>query len=195
MTQKPNDLTPEQIAERTEAAAVAPGFGVDARSIFEAWGRIMEEAAEQPRAFLSAQAQLGAMLAEIWLRPENAERDDGVVPEPSKDEIGFLVSSFNDMTQRIAQARDEAARSQQQVEQLGRVPDLARRDEVGALHGGVLLVRVGPGRHEHHDRENHESLTLHDSPPVGLVGASIRHHAFGAAISLIFACSCSESRP
>ena len=33
------------------------------------------------------------------------------------DELTFLVSSFNDMTQRIAQARDEAARSQQQVEQ------------------------------------------------------------------------------
>jgi PAS domain S-box-containing protein len=33
------------------------------------------------------------------------------------DELAFLVSSFNDMTQRIAQARDEAARSQQQVEQ------------------------------------------------------------------------------
>ena len=35
----------------------------------------------------------------------------------SGDELAFLVSSFNDMTQRIAQARDAAARSQQQVEQ------------------------------------------------------------------------------
>ena len=35
----------------------------------------------------------------------------------SGDELAFLVSSFNDMTQRISQARDEAARSQQQVEQ------------------------------------------------------------------------------
>ena len=86
MTQKPDNLTPEQRAERTEAAAVAPGFGVDARSILDAWGRIIEEAAEQPRAFLSAQAKLGAMLAEIWLRPEDSERDDGVLPEPFKDD-------------------------------------------------------------------------------------------------------------
>ncbi|KHF24103.1 signal transduction histidine kinase [Solemya velum gill symbiont] len=32
------------------------------------------------------------------------------------DELGFLVSSFNQMTRRISQARDEAANSQRQVE-------------------------------------------------------------------------------
>jgi nitrogen fixation/metabolism regulation signal transduction histidine kinase len=37
--------------------------------------------------------------------------------EPAgKDDLGFLVASFNDMTRRIASARDQARRSQQQVE-------------------------------------------------------------------------------
>ncbi len=35
---------------------------------------------------------------------------------PHHDELAFLVASFNTMTKRIAQARDEAARSQQAVE-------------------------------------------------------------------------------
>jgi PAS domain S-box-containing protein len=38
------------------------------------------------------------------------------VPTPTRDEIGFLVHSFNDMTQRLAKASDEARSSQQQVE-------------------------------------------------------------------------------
>ncbi len=38
------------------------------------------------------------------------------VPTPTRDEIGFLVHSFNDMTQRLAKASEEARSSQQQVE-------------------------------------------------------------------------------
>jgi PAS domain S-box-containing protein len=38
------------------------------------------------------------------------------VPTPARDEIGFLVSSFNDMTQRLAKTSEEARLSQQQVE-------------------------------------------------------------------------------
>ncbi len=38
------------------------------------------------------------------------------LPQPAKDEIGFLVSSFNDMTQRLASARREASLSQALVE-------------------------------------------------------------------------------
>jgi len=38
------------------------------------------------------------------------------VPTPSRDEIGFLVHSFNDMTQRLARASEDAAQSQEQVE-------------------------------------------------------------------------------
>jgi PAS domain S-box-containing protein len=38
------------------------------------------------------------------------------VPTPARDEIGFLVHSFNDMTQRLARASEDARQSQQQVE-------------------------------------------------------------------------------
>jgi PAS domain S-box-containing protein len=38
------------------------------------------------------------------------------VPSPARDEIGFLVHSFNDMTQRLARASEDARLSQQQVE-------------------------------------------------------------------------------
>jgi nitrogen fixation/metabolism regulation signal transduction histidine kinase len=38
------------------------------------------------------------------------------LPESGEDEVGFLVESFNDMTRRLARARDETRRSQQQVE-------------------------------------------------------------------------------
>ncbi len=41
---------------------------------------------------------------------------DTKLPTPSRDEIGFLVSSFNDMTQRLASARREATLSQSLVE-------------------------------------------------------------------------------
>jgi nitrogen fixation/metabolism regulation signal transduction histidine kinase len=39
------------------------------------------------------------------------------LPLPSRDEMGFLVHSFNDMTKRLRRAREEATRSQQIVEQ------------------------------------------------------------------------------
>ncbi len=41
---------------------------------------------------------------------------DTKLPTPSRDEIGFLISSFNDMTQRLATARREASLSQALVE-------------------------------------------------------------------------------
>jgi nitrogen fixation/metabolism regulation signal transduction histidine kinase len=46
-----------------------------------------------------------------------AEGDfDTLLPTPSHDEIGILISSFNDMTQRLATARREASLSQALVE-------------------------------------------------------------------------------
>jgi nitrogen fixation/metabolism regulation signal transduction histidine kinase len=42
---------------------------------------------------------------------------DTMLPSPRSDEIGFLVNSFNDMTQRLAQAREDASHSQQLVEE------------------------------------------------------------------------------
>ncbi len=41
---------------------------------------------------------------------------DTQLPLPSRDELGFLVTSFNEMTKRLARARLEASRGQQAVE-------------------------------------------------------------------------------
>jgi nitrogen fixation/metabolism regulation signal transduction histidine kinase len=41
---------------------------------------------------------------------------DTRLPSPTRDEIGFLINSFNDMTQRLATARREASLSQALVE-------------------------------------------------------------------------------
>ena len=38
------------------------------------------------------------------------------LPLPSRDELGYLVQSFNDMTRRLRRAREEANRSQAEVE-------------------------------------------------------------------------------
>lgn len=38
------------------------------------------------------------------------------LPVPSNDELGFLVASFNDMTDKISQARDTASQSQHEAE-------------------------------------------------------------------------------
>ena len=38
------------------------------------------------------------------------------LPVPSNDELGFLVASFNDMTEKISQARDTVKQSQQEAE-------------------------------------------------------------------------------
>lgn len=46
-----------------------------------------------------------------------AEGDfDTRLPKPTRDEIGFLINSFNDMTERLASARREASLSQALVE-------------------------------------------------------------------------------
>lgn len=42
---------------------------------------------------------------------------DKRLPVTSRDELGFLVRSFNDMTRRISRASDEAGRSQRKVEE------------------------------------------------------------------------------
>jgi nitrogen fixation/metabolism regulation signal transduction histidine kinase len=42
---------------------------------------------------------------------------DKRLPLPGKDELGFLVRSFNDMTRRIARASEDAQASQQQAEE------------------------------------------------------------------------------
>lgn len=58
------------------------------------------------------------------------------LPESGEDEVGFLVESFNDMTRRLAMARDEARRSQQQVEDQRRYLETV----LSQLSTGVLTL-------------------------------------------------------
>ena len=58
------------------------------------------------------------------------------LPESGEDEVGFLVESFNDMTRRLARARDEARRSQQQVEDQRRYLETV----LSQLSTGVLTL-------------------------------------------------------
>ncbi len=58
------------------------------------------------------------------------------LPQHSSDELGFLVKSFNDMTEKIARARDEVKLSQQQAE--GERAYL--RAVLGRLSSGVLTL-------------------------------------------------------
>lgn len=61
---------------------------------------------------------------------------DRQLPQHSTDELGFLVKSFNDMTRRLAIARDAAAQSQQQAES-----ERAYLQAVlGRLSSGVLTL-------------------------------------------------------
>ena len=58
------------------------------------------------------------------------------LPSSSEDEVGFLVESFNDMTRRLAKARDETRRSQQQVEDQRRYLEAV----LSQLSTGVLTL-------------------------------------------------------
>lgn len=58
------------------------------------------------------------------------------LPLPSNDEFGFLVQSFNDMSSKIARARDEADRSQQSAEEQRAYLEAV----LGRLSSGVLAL-------------------------------------------------------
>jgi len=56
------------------------------------------------------------------------------LPLPSRDELGYLVHSFNDMTKRLRRAREEAWRSQEAVErERGRLAVILARLSTGVL--------------------------------------------------------------
>ena len=57
------------------------------------------------------------------------------IPIPSNDELGFLVASFNEMTQKIAQARDAASHSQHEAE----TQQAYLEAVLGRLSSGVLV--------------------------------------------------------
>ncbi len=63
------------------------------------------------------------------------------LPLPSRDEMGFLVHSFNDMTKRLRRAREEATRSQQAVErERARLEILLARLSTGVLGVDRMLT-------------------------------------------------------
>ncbi len=65
----------EAIADRTEGIAASGAFGVDARSMVDAWGSIVEEASAQPRALLESGRKLGADLGRIWFGESDITTD------------------------------------------------------------------------------------------------------------------------
>ncbi len=58
------------------------------------------------------------------------------LPQPGNDDLGMLVRSFNEMTRRIAQSRDETQRSQHEVEQQKAYLEVV----LGNLSSGVLSL-------------------------------------------------------
>ncbi len=63
------------------------------------------------------------------------------LPLPSRDEMGFLAHSFNDMTKRLRRAREEATRSQQAVErERARLAILLARLSTGVLGVDRMLT-------------------------------------------------------
>jgi nitrogen fixation/metabolism regulation signal transduction histidine kinase len=63
------------------------------------------------------------------------------LPLPSRDEMGFLVHSFNDMTKRLRRAHEEATRSQQAVErERARLAILLARLSTGVLGVDRMLT-------------------------------------------------------
>ncbi|RKZ36032.1 MAG: two-component sensor histidine kinase, partial [Gammaproteobacteria bacterium] len=68
------------------------------------------------------------------------------LPQAGTDEVGFLVQSFNQMTQRLSQARDETRRSQQQVEeQRGYLEAVLTRLSSGVItldHGRLVTTNA-----------------------------------------------------
>ena len=58
------------------------------------------------------------------------------LPVPGKDELGFLVASFNDMTRKIAMSQEQAARSQYEAETQRSYLEAV----LGRLSSGVLVL-------------------------------------------------------
>ena len=91
---------------------------------------------------------------------------DTKLPAPTRDEIGFLISSFNDMTQRLATARREASLSQALVE--------AERTNLE-----VILARLSTGvlalEHDLRIRNANQAAS-------SILGVSLEHRAGEALV-------------
>ena len=116
------------------------------------------------------------------------------LPLPSRDEMGFLVHSFNDMTKRLRRARAEATRSQQAVErERERLAIILARLSTGVLAvDRTLTVRMA----------NHAAGAILGTDLSGAVGRSLpelsganpRLGQFVGAIAVRFAAGRDEWR-
>ncbi|MCP5149384.1 MAG: HAMP domain-containing protein [Ectothiorhodospiraceae bacterium] len=112
--------------------------------------------------------------------------------QPSRDEVGFLVDSFNEMTRRLARARDETRRSQLEVEEsrtyleavLSRLSTgVLTVDPEGRLHtanhAAVQILGLDPERDTDAPLE---SFAAHHPELVPLAEA-IRHQLAAATVA------------
>ncbi len=67
MSDAKSGKTTEEIADSTEGAAAQGAFGVDPKSIIDAWGTIFENASTHPRALFDAGRKLAGDIGSIWL--------------------------------------------------------------------------------------------------------------------------------
>jgi PAS domain S-box-containing protein len=88
-------------------------------------------------AFFSAQRLVAPIrILAIGTRAVAAGNYDKKLPITSKDEMGALVQSFTEMTEKLAQARDETEQSRQQVER----ERAYLRAVLGRLSSGVMTL-------------------------------------------------------
>ena len=88
------------------------------------------------------------------------------LPVPTNDELGFLVASFNDMTRRIASARDAAKRSQDEAETQQKYLEAV----LERLSSGVLVL----------DSDNSlRTVNISGGSILGLDISEISGHQFG----------------
>lgn len=76
---------------------------------------------------------------------------DKRLPMPGRDELGFLVRSFNEMTRKIARARDEAQASQEQAEEQRAYLEAV----LGCLSSGVLTLDEADNLHTANSAAEH----------------------------------------
>ena len=89
------------------------------------------------------------------------------LPLPSRDEMGFLVQSFNDMTKRLRRASEEADRSRQLIEH--------ERERLA-----VILARLSTGVLVVDTRCGCASPTMRPTPSSAPSSASTHRRGAGA---------------
>jgi nitrogen fixation/metabolism regulation signal transduction histidine kinase len=105
------------------------------------------------------------------------------LPLTSHDEMGVLVHSFNDMTKRLARAREDASRSQQAVE--------AERSNLAVILARLStgVISVEPDRTIR--TANQAACSILGAEVENVVGKPLGEAAAGSALFAQFAAACS----